>query len=155
MTDTPLNQENEWLPVQDMSQHLAVSLAKECVPKYFSDGFNPIDLRGYLARNHFAVLEVQSREGKHGYAFVGELQLDRDIEKRLGEVRRLYEGEGKTIERLFLDLRDRERFAGLEWRMRYGSFLVRPKGEVGVTEEYDGGKNRAISINLKVVKDFS
>jgi hypothetical protein len=105
-----------WASITESSNDLAAIMAKLGIPRYFSDGFNPMDFTGYLARNREAVIEVRNKKDTHGYAFVGELQLDRDIERRLSDVRTQYEKEGRTIERLFFDLRGKERTVGLEWR---------------------------------------
>ncbi|MBM3247292.1 hypothetical protein FJZ17_01995 [Candidatus Pacearchaeota archaeon] len=108
-----------WVSMQDNPKDFAVITAKEWISKHFSDG-NLKEFVGYRARNNLGVIEAINAEDTQGYAFVGELQLDRDIERRLADVRRIYEGRGRSTQRVFLDLRDSQRYAGLEWR-RYAS----------------------------------
>jgi hypothetical protein len=105
-----------WLSMQEHPNDFAVVISKEWISKHFSDNFNPLDFTGYHARNNLSVIEAVNADNSQGYAFVGELQLDRDIERRLADVRRIYERGGKIIQRTFLDLRDSQRYAGLEWR---------------------------------------
>lgn len=83
---------------------------QEWIKDYFS---KEEDLSLFKLRNK-GYLELVSEKGNRGYVFVGELQIDRDHEKRMSENKRIYEnGLSKRIIRSFVD--SNQGFSGFYW----------------------------------------
>lgn len=83
--------------------------------RYFSTD-TQIDLKTYRVKYSNDGLEILSNDGSHGYTLLGELQVCRDVEKRLNNTRRRYETMGRKIDRYFFDLREQVKMGGLMWR---------------------------------------
>ena len=92
-------------------------LYRDLVKRYFPKNLDIKSLKSALVKSGEYGMEIVRGDKKSGYAIIGELQVNRDVEARLNKVRANYESQGRIIEQLFFDLREDGRIGGLAWRI--------------------------------------
>lgn len=84
------------------------------IPDWLKEYFSTNEsLDDFVRRNDYDGLEVMKNDLSRGYVFVGPLQLDRDYELRMQDIRKRFCSLGRRTIKYFVDLENE--LAGFSW----------------------------------------